>query len=135
MKDTVIKVQLFDEGICRIELPRMPLHTKVYCNDECLFSFVPSMLPDETACEACDGPACHCAERDAGATGGCQFPLERSERLRIDVYDEREEELLLRASYILAWDGLRLEIKYIATHELDIQVLSSKHHMHEQAIA
>jgi hypothetical protein len=135
MEDTVIKVQLFDEGICRIELPRMPLHTKVYCNDECFFSFAPSMMAGETACETCEGPTCHCAERNAGATGGCQFPLERYERLRIDVYDEREEELLFRASYILASDGLRPEIKYIATHELDIQLLSNKHHMREHAIA
>ncbi len=135
MEDMVIRVQLFDEGICRVELPRTPLHTKVYCNDECLFSFVPLMLPDEAACEACQEPSCHCAERSAGATGGCQFPIERYERLRIDVYDEQETELLLSATYIQDWGGLRSETKYVATRELDVQVLSSKQHMREHAVA
>lgn len=135
MEDMVIKVQLFDGGICRIELPRMPLHTKVYCNDECFFSFAPSMMAGETACETCEGPTCRCAERDAGATGGCQFPLEHYERLRIDVYNEQEKELLLRAFYILLGEGLRLVTKYVAIHELDVQVLSNKYHMREHAIA
>lgn len=133
MEDTVIRVQLFDEGICRVELPRMSLHTKVYCNDECLFSFVPSIQPGETTCKTCDEPTCDCAERSAGATGGCQFPLDRYERLRIDVYDERDVELLLSVSYILAWEGLRLETKYVATRDLDVQVVSSKHYMREHA--
>jgi hypothetical protein len=133
MGDTVIRVQLFDEGICRVELPRMSLHTKVYCNNECLFSFAPSIQPGETTCKSCDEPTCDCAERNAGATGGCQFPLERYERLRIDVYDEREVELLLSVSYILAWEGLRPEAKYAATRDLDVQVISSKHYMREHA--
>ena len=133
MEDTIIRVQLFDEGICRVELPRMSLHTKVYCNDECLFNFAPSLLPGETTCENCEEPTCDCAERNAGATGGCQFPLERYERLRIDVYDTQDIELLFSASYILAWEGLRPETKYAATRDLDVQVISSKHYMREHA--
>jgi hypothetical protein len=133
MEGMVIRVQLFDEGICRVELPRMSLHTKVYCNDECLFSFAPSMQPGETSCESYDEPTCTCAERSAGATGGCQFPLERYERLRIDVYDERDVELLLSVAYILAWEGLRPEAKYVAARDLDVQVISSKHYMREHA--
>jgi hypothetical protein len=131
MEDMVIRVQLFDEGICRVELPRMSLHTKVYCNDECLFSFAPPV--GEKDCKSCDEPTCDCAERNAGATGGCQFPLERYERLRIDVYDERDVELLFSASYILAWEGLRPETKYAAIRDLDVQVVSSKHYMREHA--
>lgn len=131
MEDTIIRVQLFDEGICRVELPRMALHTKVYCNDECLFSFAPSMSPNETSCETCDEPTCNCAERSAGAMGGCQFPLEPYERLRIDVYDERDVELLFSVTYILAWEGLRSEKKYTATCNLDVQVVSSKYYMRE----
>jgi hypothetical protein len=131
MEDTIIKVQLFDEGICRVELPRMALYTKVYCNDECLFSFAPSISLNETSCATCDEPTCDCAERSAGATGGCQFPLERYERLRIEVYDERDVELLFSATYVLAWEGLRFERKYTALRDLDVQVISSKHYMRE----
>lgn len=131
MEDTVIRVQLFDEGICRVELPRMSLYAKVYCNDVCLFSFAPSV--GEKNCKSCDEPTCDCAERNAGATGGCQFPLERYERLRIDVYDEQDVELLLSVSYILAWEGLRPETRYATIRDLDVQVVSSKHYTREHA--
>jgi len=131
MEDTTITVQLFDEGICRIELPRMLLNTKVYCNDVCMFIFAPSRSSDALTC-GCE-PSCLCAERAAGATGGCQFPLEEHERLRIDVYDAQGQKKLFMATYILGKNGLKSEIKYMAKRGVDVQVLPGRQNVKEHA--